>query len=345
MSDARVTSLNTIIALGILLAGLGIAALLWATASGADETPPSQSAPLVNVIEAQKESLSPLIDTHGTVIPARQITIEPQVEGRIDARHPGLVSGGVVQADEVLLEIDSQDYELALQQAETDVALAKAELELEEGRQVVAQEEWQRFGSSDEEPPPLALREPQQLMATLEIERAQQALYQAELEMDRTQLRAPFTALVREADVEPGEIVTPSSQVATLAALDSFWVMVSLPVEEVARLAIPGRDGDVGSRAFVHYDSGTETIEHQGRIIRLLGDLDPAARTARVIVEIENPFALSSGEAPDDADPDRPPPSRLFCLRPTRGSPGPPGHRAPPIGASRRPAYLCGHRR
>ena len=115
MSDARVTSLNTIIALGILLAGLGIAALLWATASGADETPPSQSAPLVNVIEAQKESLSPLIDTHGTVIPARQITIEPQVEGRIDARHPGLVSGGVVQADEVLLEIDSQDYELALQ--------------------------------------------------------------------------------------------------------------------------------------------------------------------------------------------------------------------------------------
>ena len=72
--------------------------------------------------------------------------------------------------------------------------------------------------------------------------------------------------------------------------------------EGVRPAAATGRDGDVGSRAFIRYDSGTESIEHQGRIIRLLGDLDPAARTARVLVEIENPFSLTD----DDADPDRP---------------------------------------
>jgi len=280
----------------VVVTGVLIGVILWLTSTEAERTESTDSATLVNAIEVEYELASPRVEAQGTVVPARQVTVEPEVSGRISERHPGFVTGGVVQEGDLLFEIDARDYERAVEQAQTDVELARADFEIEEGRQVVAQEEWQRFGEPDEDAPPLALREPHKLQAELEIERAEQELEQARLELERTGLHAPFTALVKDADIEPGELVSPQSSTATLVALDEFWVQVSVPIDSLGQIAIPGRDGDRGSAALIRQESADEPIVHQGKIIRLLGDLAPAGRMAQLLVSVDDPFSLSGQE-------------------------------------------------
>ncbi len=305
MKGTQLKLINTIGAISVVFVGVLIGLGLYLTQSEADRTEAIASAELVTVMHAERRLTSPRIEAQGTVVPARRVTVRPEVSGRVARRHPGLVAGGVVQQGETLLEIESRDYELAVQEAETEVELARADLEMEKGRQVVAEQEWEQFGSEDEEPPPLALRKPQQKQAELEIDRAEHKLAQARHDLERTRLRAPFTGLVQEAAIEPGELITPSTEAATLVALDEFWVQASVPLSALDRLAIPGRDGDEGSRTFVYQQSGDNTVMHEGRILRLLGDLDPAGRTARVLVGVEDPFSLS-GEEGEQAEPDTP---------------------------------------
>ena len=305
MKSAQLKLFNGLIAAAVVIVAMVIGAVLLFSGVEAEHDRDSQAAQLVTSVDTKTVTASPRIEATGTVVPARKVTVQPQVSGRVTRRHPGLVTGGVVQEGEPLLEIDPRDYRLALEQAETAVELARADLELERGRQVVAEQEWERFGDADGEPAPLALRKPQQQQAKLEIQQAEQKLQQARLELERTRIHAPFTALVQEAEIEPGELVSPSTAAARLVALDEFWVQVSVPVEALGRLAIPGRDGDRGSPAYIHYRTGGEAVEHEGRVIRLLGDLDAAGRTAQLLVSVADPFSLSEDEI-EDSDPDTP---------------------------------------
>jgi hypothetical protein len=47
----------------------------------------------------------------------------------------------------------------------------------------------------------------------------------------------------------------------------------------------------------VSQDVGAVTVSREGHVVRLLGDLDPVGRMARVLVEIDDPFNLEREEA------------------------------------------------
>lgn len=293
MNEPHLNRANLFGAITFLILGAAIGGWFLLSPDQPQKAPRANTGELVTVVEATPSFAAPRVHAQGTVIPARKVTVQPEVSGRIVERHPGLVDGGVVHRGETLLRIDPRDYEIALEEARTGVEVAKAEFAMEEGRQVVARQEWERFGSKDEKPPPLALREPQLMQAELAIDRAQQRLRRAQLDLERTRLKAPFTALITKASLEVGELVGPSTSAANLVALDEFWVKVSIPLEALDLLAIPGRGVDVGSRARVRHESGSRQIEQKGHVIRLLGDLDPAGRMAQLLVSVQDPFSRS----------------------------------------------------
>jgi multidrug efflux system membrane fusion protein len=118
---------------------------------------------------------------------------------------------------------------------------------------------------------------------------AQSALNQARLDLSRTQMTAPFNALVLDKSVEVGSLAGMGGDVARLVSTDSFYVRVSIPVNRVRVLEIPGAE------AFVSI-SGSESAL-PGRVISLLGDLDPDGRMARVLVEVQDPLGLEAENA------------------------------------------------
>ncbi len=96
-----------------------------------------------------------------------------------------------------------------------------------------------------------------------------------------------------ERSVELGQLVGPTARLATLVGTDHFWVQVSLPFESLSAVRVPGVNAAVGSAARVVQTVGAGTVERAGTVVRLLSDLDPAGRMARVLVEIDDPLGLA----------------------------------------------------
>jgi len=77
---------------------------------------------MVRVVEAPVIELVPMAEGYGPVHPARVWTAVAQVAGRIIEIHPKLRNGEILPEDELLVRIDPTDYELALSQAQAQLA-------------------------------------------------------------------------------------------------------------------------------------------------------------------------------------------------------------------------------
>jgi RND family efflux transporter MFP subunit len=203
-----------------------------------------------------------------------------------------------VEQGEVLLRIDKRNYKIAVNQQRAVVQQRQVELELEQAYAKVAKQEWEQMGNPNADGR-LASREPQREAAEVNVDAARSTLERAKLDLGRTTIRAPFNATVRAESVEEGEIATPGQVVATLVGTDALWVRVSIPVEHLGLIGVPGQGTSEGSRARVVQRLGDRgRVERPGRVIRLVNEVDAESRTAQVLVEVERPFDPPPGELP-----------------------------------------------
>jgi RND family efflux transporter MFP subunit len=293
--------LKRLLPVGVLLIG---AAIAWWLVSTAPEPKKSAKKPpgmLVETIIVGKETEQLHVRVQGTVVPARRVTMQPQVSGRIVSVHPSLQPGGILREGERMVTIDPADFQLAVEQRETELKEALAQLELEQGRRSVAQSEWELFKEEFDTPqqkPELALREPQLASARARVDRAEAALKAAQLQLERTQLHAPFHALVVEESAAEGQFVSPQQSIAQLVGADRFWVRTSLPPDRIPFIDIPLEEGPKGSPAEVVLDLGTEEVRFAGYVSRLEARLDEQSRMAQLIVTIPDPLGALT-EQPD----------------------------------------------
>jgi len=233
------------------------------------------------------------IHAAGTVIAEESVQLKPQVNGEITWMSPNLVPGGFFEKGDVILRIDRRDYELILAQRKGELAQAEFELTNERGLAAIAREEWSLLGDevkATEEGRALTLRKPQLARAEARLAAAKSAVDKAELDLARTEIRAPFNAMVGMESADLGQLVNSQTVIATLTGTDDYWVQTSVAVEDLAHLALPDVHGRGGARARVRMRSGEVTVTREGRLVRLLGDLEEAGRMARVLVEINDPL-------------------------------------------------------
>ena len=293
---------------GLPIAILVVAGVLTYSLIAGRERPareePERAAALVETMRVERDKHRLDVRASGEVVPARQVTVTPQVSGKIVTVAPQLVPGGLLEAGEEIIQIDPSDYQLAVEQRATAVEQARAQLEIEQGQQEIAQREWELFKDEAERlnegeeltDPSLALREPQLKSAKAQLAAALAQLKEARLNLERTSIPAPFDAVVREESVAEGQVVGPQSQLATLVGTEQFWVRLSLGTDKIPHIDIPNVNAEQGSTATVRYQVGDRQIRREARVVRLLGDLDPQGRMARLLVEIEDPLALDDVE-------------------------------------------------
>ena len=248
---------------------------------------------LVRTIRVEPRTERIVVTAHGVVIPARQVVMQAQVNGRVVRQHESLVPGGRIPRGAELIRIDPADYDLAL--AEKEAALEEAEFELavEKGRQVVASREWKLLQGDlpdSEANRSLALREPHLKKAEALVRKAKNLIAVAKLDLSRTEVVAPFNAVVLEEKMEIGQLVDRGLEVCTLAGSDEFWVRVSLPIEKLRWITFPNGTSP-GAAATVFLDTGEgESVGRDGRVVRLLGDLETKGRMARILISVHDPL-------------------------------------------------------
>ena len=191
---------------------------------------------------------------------------------------------------EEIAQIDTRDYRLILQQEHARVEQAELNLKLETERLSAAQREWELLGNSGDAPE-LASRKPQLALAEINLTSAQASQERAELSLSRTTIRAPFNSMVKMEQLEVGQVVGQNAAVATLQGTDQYWIRVSIPTSRLGNIDIPDVNAEIGSAVTVQYSpSETMKVEKKGRVLRMESELDPQARTATLLIGVDNPL-------------------------------------------------------
>jgi RND family efflux transporter MFP subunit len=300
--------LRVLLPLLVLVAGVAGARHLIKTRPQAKRAAPPEVVALVSAQPVTSSTQKIEISAMGTVVPAQTLALLPQVAGRVIELHPALVQGGRVREGEVLVRLDDSDYRAAVEQAKANIARVDLEMAVERGRARVARGEWKRIGKSvthSKEGRDLALRRPQLRNLKASRSSAEAALKQARRNVERTVVRAPMNAIVQAENVEVGALIGPQAMLATLVGTDAFQVQVSVPVESLRWIAVPGLnapEGAGGDALITQELSAGTVVTRKGRVLRALADLDPVGRMARLLVEVPDPLGLETateGAAPD----------------------------------------------
>lgn len=132
----------------------------------------------------------------------------------------------------------------------------------------------------------LSLVEVREAQLQSQVEAAKADREVANLDVQRTEIRAPFSGVLDDVMVERGQFVRTGDPLLSVTDLDHIEVPVSLTQEQYARVA-PLLEA--GERPRVEL-SVNETAEPQwtGRLVRAAPVADAATRTVDVFVEVEN---------------------------------------------------------
>lgn len=222
----------------ILIASIAAAAMIVAAGC-------SMEAP---VSEATAERVTPVAIEHvtrgdltiineivGTVEPAKQIAVIPEVQGKL--QEVRVSKGDIVEAGQVLAVVDDQDLRLALQMEQTNLSISKTQLDAALSRLRQA-----------EDAAKTALREGRdsvQISENLEqariaAEQARASVRQAELRVQQAQMRvndaaitAPISGEVVSVPAQAGEFVSMQSPVAVIVSAENPKIRAGITAEQI----------------------------------------------------------------------------------------------------------------
>ena len=290
--------------LPVIVVIISASVAVWMMQSGPKAKPraKTRNAVLVDVRLIELGSHTTTVSIMGTVKPQREVALKPRVSGEIIKVGDNLIPGGRFNKGEELLAIDPSDYQLVVRQLASEVARVESDMQVELGRQRVAQKEYELLGESvSEVEKTLMLREPQLENNRALLEGTRARLEQAQLDLKRTTVRAPFNAVVMSRGVNIGTRVSPSTTLATLVGSDSYWVEAPIPASQLQWISIGQEDNDSGSPVHI-YDSVAwgPNRSRSGQLIGLTAMVEENGRMAKLLAEIPDPLSLqpTSSEQP-----------------------------------------------
>ena len=302
----------------IVLAGVGVFAAMVMTKKPPQKVVTPHLGPLVESVLAPEHSTQVVVAGFGTVRPAAEIDLVPQVSGVVEWKSPHLESGGFFSAGDLLARIDPRDYELAVQAAEADRAQAAYALDIAVGEANVAKVEWglvsagegllEDRGQEDTSPEPLVLHVPQLRAAEARLSAATARVAEAQLRLQRTELRAPFDGRVRQTSLDESQYVLAGQPVARLFSIHKAEIVVPVPDEDLQWIEVPTPEAASApsagesrvhdragveqsplrptSQATVSAEYGGRQYVWDGKVTRSEAELDPRSRMAHLVVEV-----------------------------------------------------------
>lgn len=279
---------------------------------------PEERVTLVEIQTANARDMQFSVSSQGTVEPRTQTTLVAEVSGRVMSVSEKFVVGGFFREGDLLLSLDSADYEVSVQQARANLLTAQAQLTQEQAQADQAARQWDSSGRPRADAPPLALRTPFLAEANARVLFAEADLARAERQLERTKIRAPYDGLVREKMVDIGQYVGTGTQLARTFAVDFAEVRLPLTDRDITFLNLPrpgvmpstanaasksawGVDaqanGTSGTPVTLSTTVGGKALQWEARIVRTDGVIDSATRVYYAVAQVRDPYGLRETNA------------------------------------------------
>jgi RND family efflux transporter MFP subunit len=284
-----------------MLAGAtAISVLLYLNRPPTDIAEPVSYAVTVDVAEAVKQDLRIQVQAQGTVSPLQQTSILSEVRGRIVEVAPEFNVGGFLSENDVLLRIDPRDYETNLLRAQAAVESAESSLAQEKGRAEVALREWKNLPKGtqrSQDARDLYLRKPQLEQAQAQLLAAQADLNTARDNLERTIIRAPYDALVRQKHSDLGQFVSAGAKLVDVFSVEYAEVRLPIPQSKLAYLELPELHGyESGAEIDLYTDVAGDVKHWTAYLHRTEGTFDERSRVLYTVARIEDPYGLHHPE-------------------------------------------------
>lgn len=281
---------------GAVVAASVFAALtLMATAPKLEPTAESPAPLIVRVVTVAAAPIRLTVSSQGAVGPSTQSQLIPEVSGRVVWMSPALVPGGYFEAGQPLLRLDDKDLAAAVARAQANLTRSQADHEH-------ARFEYQRLRSLSERE--LASRSQLEgglrayRIAAAALQDARVAFAQAQRDLERGEVVAPFTGLVRSEQVDIGQFISRGAPIATIYATDVVEVRLPIADRQLAFLNLPiGHRGNLPAehrgRVTLSADYGGRSVSWHGEIVRTEAEIDMKSRMTHVVARVVNAGAAT----------------------------------------------------
>ena len=256
--------------------------------------PGIRKAPKTKVIELHVENYTSSIESNGIINAHNEVNLTSMVSGRIVKIHPQFEDGAFFKEGTILVELEEADFLTSVAGAEAMLAQASASHAQEKARSEQARLNWEDLGY-DEEPNELVLRLPQLREAEARVKSASTQLAQAERNLNRSKIKAPFDGRVRKRLVGVSQAVSSSIPLGSIFAVDYAEVRIPISAKEMRHLNLPENPDDpsVDITLYDALDEKNQTI-WPAKIIRTEGTLDESSLELFAIAKISDPFGRNS---------------------------------------------------
>ena len=231
----------------------------------------------VDTITVQVRSLVYSVTAVGSVEAFEKIQVTARVAGAID--RVLFSEGGFAAADQVLVEIETERYRLAVESSQAsyekaEASKAEAEAGLKRRETVITQNPGLIPGEEVE------TWRTKVLTAASDVAEKRSALNQAKLNLRDAFVRAPISGIIQTRTVQTGQYVQTGTVLATLVRRDPLLLRFKVPERDATRIK-PGQE----ARFRVREDSR----EFTAKVVHVAESADDVSRLVDVTANINDP--------------------------------------------------------
>jgi len=319
----------------VLAASLVIAATLVILRPKAERQVPVDKGRLVEVFAVRTEDVPMVIECYGTVAPRETLKLVAQVHGPIVEISPDFKEGNFINKQTRLIQIDPRTYALEVERRKVQIKQSEAELKRLDQEVVnlktrvkiarsdvgLAENEYQRLKKlvskkviaqsqvDKAEQSYLASRErlqalenqlaligPQREQLIAARDMASVMYQQAQLDLERSMISAPFDGWVLEKSVEVGQHVNVGQQLGSIYHSGELDIEVNLPVKDFKWLPADMGETTRISVDVVYQNSGREHV-WRGHVARAKAKMDEKTRTLPLVIEVDDAAAAGQNSS------------------------------------------------
>lgn len=249
----------------------------------------AESAPCpVKVAEVKPGTITQKVTLAAKITPAMEVNVFPKISGKV-ASVP-VEMGDRVKAGQLLVQLDTTDIALQVQQAEAalEVALAgqrSARAALENARANLARtEELFRQGVAsqrDLDNARLAFDQASAGVADAQVKQAEAALASARQQLANSSITSPIAGWVSSRRIDPGEMASPTNPLLTIVDISSVFAECNVPESEVGRLKL-------GQKVPVKIPA-VQAEPLEGELVNLAPAADQQSKAFAARIKLANP--------------------------------------------------------
>lgn len=223
----------------------------------------------VRSVAVEQERISSYISATANLVAENEVKVIAEWEGRLEKL--AVEEGDRVATGQVLARLVQKDGEIALSKAK--VRAENARIKHDRAKKLSEQQ----------------LLSPDEFeKVTLESQIAQQELAEAEWNLEKTSIRAPFAGVITQRMAQPGQHIRPGDELFIVTDFDPLIARVYLPEKDVLALD-EGRSVRVALKA-------DESVSVEGRIRQISPVVDTATGTVKVTIEaVDAPAQVRPG--------------------------------------------------